>query len=178
MAQSDDELFRAAMSGATRLGGPRRVVARPPRMRALLAERPIVAVPPALPPGPRGALPDLTLTHAPGLDRATDATLRRGRLEPDSVLDLHGMTVNQAERALQRRLALAVTSGWRSLLVVTGKGLTQEDGTVRGGRIRAHFLVWLNLPHNRAHVHAVRQAHPRHGGSGAFYVLVRRRRER
>src|SRR5262245_55825455 len=109
MAQSDDELFRSAMAGATRLGGPRRVVARPPRMRALLAERPVRTVAPALPAGSHRRLPDLALDRSPGLDRTTDTTMRRGRLQPDSVLDLHGMTVAQAERALQRRLALAAT---------------------------------------------------------------------
>lgn len=176
MAQSDEELFRTAMAGVTRLGGPQRVVPRPPRMRALLAERPVTVLRPVLPTSHAHRLPALSLEHAPGLDRTTDATMRRGRLEPDSVLDLHGMTVLQAERALQRRLALAVTAGWRSVLVVTGKGLAMEDGSVRGGRIRSHFLDWLNLPHNRTLVHAVRQAHPRHGGSGAFYVLVRRPR--
>ena len=44
-----------------------------------------------------------------------------------------------------------------------------------GGRIRAEFLGWLNRAENRARVRGVRPAHPRHGGSGAFYVLLRRR---
>ena len=43
------------------------------------------------------------------------------------------------------------------------------------GKKRAEFLGWLNRADNRARVRGVRPAHPRHGGSGAFYVLLRRR---
>ena len=42
-----------------------------------------------------------------------------------------------------------------------------------GGRIRAEFVGWLNRADNRHRVRAVRPAHPRHGGGGAFYVLLR-----
>ena len=44
-----------------------------------------------------------------------------------------------------------------------------------GGRIRAEFAGWLERADNRALVAGMRAAHPRHGGSGAFYVLLRRR---
>ena len=43
-----------------------------------------------------------------------------------------------------------------------------------GGRIRGEFVGWLNRADNRHRVRAVRPAHPRHGGGGAFYVLLRR----
>jgi len=63
----------------------------------------------------------------------------------------------------------------RVVLIVTGKGLRLESGRVFGGRIRAEFAGWLDRPDIRARVAGVRPAHPRHGGSGAFYVLLRRR---
>jgi DNA-nicking Smr family endonuclease len=174
MPRRDDETFRAAMAGAQPLRGRRKVVAPSPSVRALLRERPVQPAPPPEPAQPARALPDLSPERSPGLDRATAQTLRRGRLQPDGTIDLHGMTVAQAERALGRALARAQEAGWRSLLVVTGKGRELEDGTMRGGRIRAHFLTWINLAQNRVRVHAVRQAHPRHGGSGAYYLLLRR----
>ena len=43
------------------------------------------------------------------------------------------------------------------------------------GRIRSEFFGWLNRTDNRARVRAVRAAHAHHGGTGAFYVLLRRR---
>ena len=42
-----------------------------------------------------------------------------------------------------------------------------------GGRIRAEFIGWLNRADNRDLLRGVRPAHARHGGSGAFYVLLK-----
>jgi DNA-nicking Smr family endonuclease len=127
--------------------------------------------PPAAPPAP-----PLDPSAATGLDRATADRLRRGRLEPDARIDLHGLTLAEAERALARFLERAQASGCKLVLVITGKGLRQQDGHITGGRIRAEFPHWLNRPDNRARIHGVRTAHVRHGGTGAFYVLIRRPR--
>ena len=59
--------------------------------------------------------------------------------------------------------------GTRVILVVTGKG--RPD---RPARIRAELMHWLERPDLRAHVASLRAAHPRHGGGGAFYVILRR----
>jgi DNA-nicking Smr family endonuclease len=80
-----------------------------------------------------------------------------------------------AERAVTQFIAESAEQNRRVVLIVTGKGLRLEGGRVFGGRIRAEFLGWLDRAENRARVAGVRPAHPRHGGSGAFYVLLRRR---
>ena len=56
------------------------------------------------------------------------------------------------------------------MLVVTGKGLES------GGTLRHMVPRWLNEEPNRARVLAFCPAQPRHGGGGALYVLIRRRR--
>jgi DNA-nicking Smr family endonuclease len=84
--------------------------------------------------------------------------------------------VAQAERMLARFLERAQATGCKVVLVITGKGLREDDGHVRTGRIRAEFPHWLNRPENRVRIHGVRGAHVRHGGGGAFYVLLRRLR--
>jgi DNA-nicking Smr family endonuclease len=94
---------------------------------------------------------------------------------PQASLDLHGMTLASAERAVAVFLDGAAVRDLRVVLIVTGKGLRLQAGRMMGGRIRAEFLGWLNRADNRHRVRAVRPAHPRHGGSGAFYVLLRRR---
>ena len=94
---------------------------------------------------------------------------------PQASLDLHGMTLAGAERAVAAFLDQAVARDLRIVLVVTGKGMRLEAGRLWGGRIRAEFIGWLNRADNRGRVRAVRPAHPRHGGGGAFYVLLRRR---
>ncbi|MFZ5782277.1 MAG: Smr/MutS family protein [Pseudomonadota bacterium] len=123
---------------------------------------------------PAPAVPELTLQDA-AFDRDLSRALSRGRLVPQASLDLHGMTVAGAERAVARFLEDSVGRDLRVVLIVTGKGLRLEGGRLFGGRIRAEFLGWLNRADNRERVRGVRPAHARHGGGGAFYVLLRRR---
>src|SRR6266851_4856076 len=118
--------------------------------------------------------PELTLDDHT-FDRDTVRALGRGKLVPQASLDLHGMTLAAAERAVANFLDAAVTQELRIILIVTGKGARLEGGRVLGGRIRAEFVGWLNRADNRSRVRGVRPAHPRHGGGGAFYVLLRRR---
>ena len=108
-------------------------------------------------------------------DRDVDRALSKGRRAIEAKLDLHGMTLAAAERAVTRFIAEASEQTRRVVLIVTGKGLRLEGGRVFGGRIRAEFPGWLERSENRARIAGVRTAHPRHGGSGAFYVLLRRR---
>jgi DNA-nicking Smr family endonuclease len=108
-------------------------------------------------------------------DRDVDRALAKGKRIPEGKLDLHGMTLIAAERAVTRFIADASEQSLRVVLIVTGKGTRLEGGRVFGGRIRAEFPAWLERPENRARIAGVRPAHPRHGGSGAFYVLLRRR---
>jgi DNA-nicking Smr family endonuclease len=108
-------------------------------------------------------------------DRDVARQLGRGKLVPQASLDLHGMTLASAERAVSEFLDWAAAQDLRIVLIVTGKGLRLQSGRVLGGRIRAEFLGWLNRADNRSRVRGVRPAHPRHGGGGAFYVLLRRR---
>ena len=171
---ADDDLFHRAMKDARPLRGRRAIGPAP----AKPAPKPAVTVSRATPPAPAApGLPDLDPRRATGLDRTTEENLRRGKLVPEASIDLHGHTLAEAERALARFLERAQASGARVALVVTGKAARQDD-TNRpvGGRIHAEFPHWLNRPENRARVIGVRPANPRHGGGGAFYVLLRRPR--
>lgn len=176
MAGDDDDpdaLFRAAMKNTKPLKGRR---ARPMQQRSAKRADPLPErVPPRAGTRSPAPPPPLDPAAASGLDRATADRLRRGKLEPEARLDLHGLTVAQAERALARFLERAQGAGCKMVLVITGKGL-REASRQGAGRIRGEFPHWLNRPENRARVHGVRTAHARHGGSGAFYLMVRRPR--
>ncbi|HEX2891827.1 Smr/MutS family protein [Vineibacter terrae] len=181
MASDDDDpaaLFRAAMKDARPLKGRGRRVERPlpGRVRPPASEKPRPAAPPPRAATARPSPPALDPAGATGLDRATADRLRRGRLIPDARLDLHGLTLAEAERALSRFLERAQATGCRVVLVITGKGQRAQEGRPAGGRIRAEFPHWLNRPSNRARIYGVRAAHARHGGGGAFYVMVKRPR--
>jgi DNA-nicking Smr family endonuclease len=99
-------------------------------------------------------------------------------------VDLHGLTRSQARQTLIRAIDRAESRGERLLLVITGKGSTpgpapadlMADRAVRGA-IRADLPRWLGEPALSARIAAVRRAHPHHGGDGAVWLVLKRRRE-
>ena len=100
--------------------------------------------------------------------------LGRGGLTIDAVLDLHGHSQTTGHRAFVQFVHRAATMRMRYLLVITGKGVKVEDaGIARRGVLRQRFSEWVREP-DMAHLIArVAQAHPRHGGSGAHYIILR-----
>ncbi|MGF1461749.1 MAG: Smr/MutS family protein [Maricaulaceae bacterium] len=112
-------------------------------------------------------------------DRGSERRLRRGRVEIDAKLDLHGLTQAEAKAALAHMLWRARRSGGQCVLVITGKGSkaqAREFGEPQRGVLREKLPQWLAEPEFRALVSGYAQAHQRHGGGGAFYVLLRRPR--
>lgn len=108
------------------------------------------------------------------LDGGWDRRLRRGVVAPDRTIDLHGHTLASAHDALDHALARAVADEIRVLLVVTGK--PRPDDRKRG-LIRAHIGDWIGHSGYSSRIAAVRNAHPRHGGAGALYLILRRKRD-
>ena len=93
--------------------------------------------------------------------------MRRGKLELAGRFDLHGHTQLSAEAALPDFLRRKQAEGARCVLIITGKGKGGE------GVLRRNFLRWLEMPAARALISGYSEAHPRHGGSGAWYVFLR-----
>jgi DNA-nicking Smr family endonuclease len=126
-------------------------------------------------PQPRLPAPPQPLERgrATGLDRRSAERLRRGQLPIDGRLDLHGLTQREAAERLAEFIAGGEAAGKRCLLVITGKGLARDGG----GILREQVPRWLNQPPNRPRVLAFDYARPQHGGMGALYVLLKRRRE-
>ena len=113
------------------------------------------------------------------MDRKAFDQMKRGKLRPEGKIDLHGMTLDRAHPALTRFILGAQAQGKRLVLVVTGKGKQRDDGgpiPVRFGVLRRQVPQWLSLPPMSSVVLQVTQAHLRHGGSGAYYVYLRRTR--
>ena len=116
---------------------------------------------------------DLGHGQAPGLDRRTQQRLRRGKVNIEARIDLHGMTQSAAHDALYNFLERAFMAGKKTVLVVTGKGL-RADGRI--GVLRQAVPQWLNTVPIRQWVHAFDHAAPRDGGEGALYIVMRRQR--
>ncbi len=110
---------------------------------------------------------DLRYGEKAGIDGSTQRRLFRGGILIDLRLDLHGMTASQAHKQLVQSIILAADDGCRCVLVITGKG---------SGVLNGHVPNWLKQPPLSFHVLALAEARPKDGGSGAFYVLLRRKR--
>jgi DNA-nicking Smr family endonuclease len=151
---SDEEhaLFQTALSDTKPLRAKARVTS-PPRANAA----------PRLPPPKPPVYLDRP-ADAIGGHRAAD--IRRGRTEPEGKIDLHGMTHDRAYRAMINFLTKAHGEDKRVVLVVTGKG----------GVLREALPLWLGQADLKPLVSGVAGAHIKHGGSGAFYVSLRRKR--
>jgi len=155
-------------------GRPVRPAEPPPRLASpdheRLAHRPAGAVAPQRDrPPPRPAAPP------PDVDHRTRVKLRRGRLEADAKLDLHGMRQAEAQRALFGFLRRAQAEGAKIAIVVTGKGLGGKGlGAEEGGVLRRMVPMWLQSPHLRDVVVSFCEAARVHGGEGALYIRIRR----
>ena len=107
------------------------------------------------------------------LDGSWDKRLRGGAVEPDRVLDLHGMNLDRAWIAIDRGLDQAIARGDRVLLLITGHHRPGEP-PVQRGKIRAAVHDWLAASRHSAKIAAVRGAHRRHGGGGSLYIILKR----
>ena len=111
------------------------------------------------------------------LDGGWDRRLGKGAVAPDDTIDLHGHTLASAHAMLDARLGDAVARGDRVLLLVTGKPPRPESERPHArGAIRAAVADWLAASRHAGRIAAVRAAHPRHGGAGALYIILRRAR--
>lgn len=144
------------------------VVAAPPPSHAM---RPVhLPLPPVKHASVKHVLPVLNHARSPGVDKRTDERMRRGSMVIDGRLDLHGMTQDAAHGALTGFISRAYEGGRRCLLIITGKG---REGS---GVLRGQVPRWLNDAPVREKVLGFSYAKPEHGGEGALYVLVKRRR--
>jgi DNA-nicking Smr family endonuclease len=107
------------------------------------------------------------------LEERARRRLSRGISGVDASIDLHGMVQERAFHTLLGFLRRSQAQGARLVLVITGKGRQAEDGR---GILRQAVPGWLARPDFRDVVLGFEEAGVRHGGSGALYVRLRRRR--
>ncbi|MBF9233109.1 Smr/MutS family protein [Microvirga alba] len=146
-----------------------------PEERPSTAPAPTIVLPSSPPPRP---VAKPALTPLAPVERKTLQALRRGTRTVDSVIDLHGMRQTEAHFALFGFLHRAQESGQVIVLVITGKGGPSSSHSLfdERGVLRRMVPHWLRLPELRSVVVGFEEASPQHGGSGALYVRLRRRR--
>lgn len=112
------------------------------------------------------------------LDGGWDKRISKGAIQPDFSIDLHGETLASAHARLNRSLDSAIRQQARVILLVTGKPARDNPRLppTSRGVIRASVHDWLAASPHAGRIAAIRNAHPRHGGNGALYVILRRDR--
>ncbi len=188
LSPEDRALWQAYSGGIQRLQQPVPRRPEPPGpITRLLKQR---AAPPASPlPTIHQSLPKTSVTLTPDpmaqaaggavrMDAKTHGRLKRGKLQPEARIDLHGMTADRAHGALRGFILDAAARGHRLVLVITGKGRSDDPhmAPARRGVLRNAVPQWLAQAPLGGLILQITPAHDRHGGGGAYYVYLKRKR--
>lgn len=141
---------------------------------------PIASVKP-IPPFPQMIIESVQEPSTPGvkkdrvhhpLEKPVKRKLTRGRLALEARIDLHGMFQSEAHAVLLDFLVRAHERGLRHVLVITGKGRSMGSD----GALKRAVPMWFSKPEYRHLISSYEDASMNHGGDGALYVRLSRRR--
>ena len=107
-----------------------------------------------------------------GFSRKLMKRLKRGEIPVQDHVDLHGLTRQEAEIQVRAFLLRSFKGGLRCVLIVHGRGLNSPDSFPV---LKEGLPIWLNRGSTRKIVLAFATARPYDGGTGAIYVLLRKR---
>ena len=108
------------------------------------------------------------------LDGHWDRRINRGGIVPDISIDLHDANLSRAYTRLDGALEQSIAQKFKVILLVTGKPRAHDRASGEGrGAIASVVRDWLAASRHARHISAVRNAHPRHGGGGALYIVLK-----
>ena len=111
------------------------------------------------------------------IDKNKLSLLKRGKIKPEKILDLHGLTSVEAKTKAIEFTKINFNLGLRLLLIITGKGkikindLNREER--KTGVLRKSLKSWLYESDLRPYILGIVSSHISHGGEGAFYVYLK-----
>jgi len=108
-----------------------------------------------------------------GIDKNQRRKMDRGDILIEDIVDLHGLTRLEASTVLDQFIEKAYSEGKRMLLVITGKGYKSKYNK---SVLKQELPSWLNRENLQGKILRFSTAQPKHGGDGAFYVLLKRKR--
>lgn len=106
------------------------------------------------------------------IDHNLAKKLKKGQLKIQAQIDLHGFTRAEAMHAFSNFIHDTYHEQKRSLLVITGKGKLFDPSV-----IRTSLPSWINQLSIRPFILCFCEAIPKHGGAGAFYILLKKKRD-
>lgn len=175
----DEDLFKQSMQDVTPLSVRKKVATKKPNPKHIsAAERRFNALQtsaqnePSHIPAPLEVKPiepyAVLGMKKSGIQEGVYRKLRLGKYAIESRLDLHQKSVQQAQQAVLRCVQDCLRANVRCVLILPGKG---ARNSAQPAILKSHLVHWLtHLPD----VQAFHTAQPKDGGSGAFYVLLRK----
>lgn len=152
--------------------------------RQLIAEavplRKTVKIPPPTPSVPQRPLRTRSPSPPPAaggerfperIERNLLSRINKGQEPLQARLDLHGLSEAEARIRLVSFVSHAYEQGWRTVLVITGKGRGGE------GTLKRAFPLWLETDGIRQYIAGYHSASRSHGGGGAWYLRIRQNRD-
>jgi len=111
------------------------------------------------------------------IDKNKLSLLKRGKIKPEKILDLHGLTSVEAKTRVIEFTKINFNLGLRLLLIITGKGKIKINDSKRvelkTGVLRKSLKSWLYESDLRPNILGIISSHISHGGEGAFYVYLK-----
>lgn len=109
----------------------------------------------------------------PGFSPKLMQRLKRGQFPIQSYTDLHGFTKQEAQIRVRDFIVTSYQSGLRCVLVIHGRGLNSEN---RMPVLKEQLPLWLTHGPIRRIVLAFSTARSYDGGTGALYILLRKKK--
>ena len=98
-------------------------------------------------------------------------SIKKGNYKIDKTLDLHGYSKEEAYKELTSFLNNAYEQKYRMVLIITGKG---NNSFEKQAVLKSSLLDWLTTYSLNDKFLYVNYAHPKHGGDGAVYVVLKK----
>jgi len=112
--------------------------------------------------------------YVKSINTRTFRRFKNGELSIEAHLDLHGLNSDQARQELLHFMREQYHQGKTCVLLIPGRGKNSPMGE---GVLRNEIQVWLTMEPLKRIVLAFCSALPRHGGTGALYVLMRNKKK-
>ncbi|WPX96491.1 Smr/MutS family protein [Candidatus Bandiella euplotis] len=113
----------------------------------------------------------LKLGDATKINHSMLRTISKGNYKIDSSIDLHGHTKELAYHQLMTFLEDGCARKYRLLLVITGKGNSSPQNY---SVLKNSIMDWLTMSRFNEYILCISYAHYKHGGDGAFYIVLKR----
>ena len=113
----------------------------------------------------------------------TNKKLKKGKVNINKRIDFHGMSVYDAEELFKHSVKYCYEKNLRCILFITGKGVLRKNNEdekktrLYYGKIRSNFIEWAQKNPTNKFILNVEQAGIKHGGDGAFFVYLRKKKD-